>query len=89
MLTVVTVDGVSKTRQEHLTGQLLGWMDNLQIAEMAGVIKTHTPTTSKLSTRGKTCLFACYATDHAKDCFVMMDLQTKTIVHSRDMLWLN
>ena len=56
---------------------------------MAGVIKTHTPTTSKVSARGKTCLFACYATDHARDCFVMMDPQTKSITHSRDVLWLN
>ena len=56
---------------------------------MARVIKTHTPTTSKVLARGKTCLFACYATDHAKDCFVMMDPQTKYIVHSRDVLWLD
>ena len=89
MLTVVSVDGIAKTRQEHLTGKLLGWIDNLQIAGMAGVIKTHTPTTSKVLARGKTCLFACYATDHAKYCFAMMDPKTKTIVHSTDALWLN
>ena len=56
---------------------------------MAGVINTHTPTTSKVSARGKTCLFACYATDHARECFVMMDHRTKSIIHSRDVLWLN
>ena len=89
MLTVVTIDGVSKTRQEHLTGKLPGWIDHLKVAGMAGVIKTHTPTTSKVSARGKTCLFACYSTDHARDCFVMMDPQTKSIIHSRDVLWLN
>ena len=85
MLTVVSVDGESETRQEHLTGKLLGWIDHLQIAEMAGVIKTHTPTTSKLLARGKTYLLVCYATDHAKDCFVMMDPQTKSIIHSRNV----
>ena len=89
LLTIVSVNGVSKTRQEHLTGKLPLWLENLQIAGMAGVVKTHTKTTSKVSARGKTCLFACYSTDHAKDCFVMMDPQTKSIVHSRDVLWLN
>jgi len=53
MLTVVTIDGVSKTRQEHLTGKLPGWIDHLKVAGMAGVIKTHTPTTSKVSARDK------------------------------------
>ena len=89
MLTVVAVDGVTKTRQEHLKGTLPGWIDHLQIAGMAGVVKTHTLTTAKVSARGKTCLFAHYATDYAKDCCVMMDPQTKIIVHSRDVLWLN
>ena len=73
MLTVVAVDGVTKTQQEHLIGSLPGWIENLQIAGMAGVIKTHIPTISKVSARGNTCVFAFYATDHAKDCFVMMD----------------
>ena len=89
MLTIVPVNGVQKTRQEHLTGHLPRWLDNLQIAGIAGVVKTHTKTTSKVSARGKTCLLACYSTDHAKDCFVMMDPQTKSIVHSRDVLWIN
>ena len=89
MLTVIEVDGVSKTRHEHLTGSLPGWIDHLQIAGMAGVMKTHTKTTSKVSARGKTCLFAGYSTDHARDCFMMMDPMTKTVVHSRDVLWLN
>ena len=89
MLTVVLVDGVSKMQQEHLTGKLPGWFDSLQIARMAGVIKTHTLTTSKVLAREKTCLFACYTIDDAKVFFIMMDPQTKTIVHSRDVLWLN
>ena len=45
MLTVIEVDGVSKTRHEHLTGSLPGWIGHLQIAGMAGVVKTHTGTT--------------------------------------------
>ena len=56
---------------------------------MAGAVKTSTPSNSKVNARGKTCLFACYATDHAKDCFVMMDPQIKIIVHFRDAFWLN
>ena len=73
------------TKYEHLTGQFHLWLENLQIAGMAGVVKTHTKTTSKVLARGKTCLFACYATDHTKNCFVMMDPQTKSIAHSREM----
>jgi len=83
------VDGVLKTQQEHLTGQLPRWLENHQIAGMAGVVKTHTNTTSKVSAWGKTCLFACYATYHPKDSVLMMDPQTRSIVHFRDVLWLN
>ena len=86
MLTVMEVDGISKTRHEHLTGSLPGWIDHLKIVGMAGVVKTHTKTTSKVSARGKTCLFAGYSPDHARDCFLMMDPATKTVVQSRDVL---
>jgi hypothetical protein len=65
------------------------WLDNLQIAGMAGLVKTHTKTTSKVSARGKTCLFACYSTNHENVCFVIIDPQTKSTVHSIDVLWLN
>ncbi|VEU33926.1 unnamed protein product [Pseudo-nitzschia multistriata] len=89
MLTVVEVDGVTKTRHEHLYGKLPGWVDHMQVAGMAGVVKTHTRTTPKVNARGKTCLFVCYATDHAKDCYVMYDPGTRRTLHSRDVLWLN
>ena len=67
ILTVVTVDGVKETRQAHLTGRLPGWIEFLQIARMAGVVKTNTKTTSKVSARGKICMFACYVPEHVKD----------------------
>ena len=89
MLTVVDVDGVSKTRHEHLYGRLPRWVEHMQVAGTAGIVKTHTRTTLKVDARGKKCLFVCYSTDHANDCYVMYDPRTRAIIHSRDVLWLD
>ena len=44
---------------------------------------------SKLDTRGKTCMFVGYADDHAGDVYRFLNVQTKTIIMSRDARWLN
>lgn len=89
MLQVVDVDGVEQTWYEHMLGRLPGWTEHMQIAGMAGYGKTHTTMTPKPSPRRKKCLFVCYAEYHASDCSVMYDPRKRSILHSRDVLWLN
>jgi hypothetical protein len=45
--------------------------------------------TPKLEERGITCMFVGYATDHSGDCFEMLNMQTKRIILTRDVQWLN
>ena len=44
---------------------------------------------SKLDTRGKTGIFFGYADDHAGNIYRFMNIQTKKIILSRDIQWLN
>ena len=55
------------------------------------MVKTHTPTTSKVNAQGKTCLFTCYATDHTKGCFTCHDgpADQDHCSFQRCPLWLN
>ena len=44
---------------------------------------------SKLDNRGKTCMFVGYAKDHAGDVYRFLNINTKRIIMSRDVRWLN
>ena len=44
---------------------------------------------SKLDTRGKTGIFVGYADDHAGNVYRFINIQTKKIILSRDIQWLN
>ena len=44
---------------------------------------------SKLDNRGKTCMFVGYAEDHAGDVYRFLNINTKRIIMSRDVRWLN
>ena len=44
---------------------------------------------SKLDDRGKTCMFIGYADDHTKDVYRFLNIQTRRIILSRDVRWLN
>ena len=44
---------------------------------------------SKLGNRGKTCMFAGYADDHAGYVYRFLNIHTKRIIMSRDARWLN
>ena len=44
---------------------------------------------SKLDTRGKTGMFVGYADDHTGDVYRFMNIQTNSIILSRDARWLN
>ena len=44
---------------------------------------------SKLDTRGKTGIFVGYADDYAGNVYRFINIQTKKIILSRDIQWLN
>ena len=44
---------------------------------------------SKLDTRGRTGIFVSYADDHAGNVYIFINIQTKKIILSRDVQWLN
>ena len=44
---------------------------------------------SKLDTRGRTGIFVGYADDHAGNIYRFINIQTKQIILSRDIQWLN
>ena len=44
---------------------------------------------SKMDIRGRTGTFVCYADDHARNVYRFINIQTKQIILSRDIQWLN
>ena len=44
---------------------------------------------SKMDNRGKPCMFVGYAEDHAGDVYRFLNINTKKIIMSRDVRWLN
>ena len=43
---------------------------------------------SKLTNRGRTCIFVGYSNKHSGEVFRMVNLQTKKIIYTRDVCWL-
>ena len=54
-----------------------------------GVVTTKDDIQGKLKNRGTFCMFVGYSVDHANDVYRMLNLETKRIVNSRDIKWLN
>jgi hypothetical protein len=53
------------------------------------VITTKTNIQSKLKNRQTPCMFVGYSVHHANDVYRMLNLDTKMIIQSRDIIWLN
>jgi Reverse transcriptase (RNA-dependent DNA polymerase) len=54
-----------------------------------GVVTTKKDIQGKLKNRGMTCMFMGYSVDHSNDVYRMLNLETKKIILSRDIVWLN
>ena len=85
----VNIDGQLKPRVEHWCGKIPAFAKHLRIWGEAGTVKTKTKTTPKLKDRGITCMFVGYAGQHAGDCYEMLNWETKRIIETRDVTWLN
>jgi hypothetical protein len=54
-----------------------------------GVVTTKGNIQSKLKNRGTSCMFVGYSVRHANDVYRMLNLDTKSIIQSRDIIWMN
>jgi hypothetical protein len=54
-----------------------------------GVITTKSDIQGKLSNRGTPCMFMGYSINHAHDVYRMLNIETKKVINSRDIIWLN
>jgi hypothetical protein len=70
-LIIIKIDGVSKTRCEHLFGKNPEFSKHLRFWGEAGMVKIKTKTTPELSGRGVQCMMIGYALDHAGDTYRM------------------
>ena len=53
-----------------------------------GVVTTKTEIQGKLKNCGITCMFMGYSVDHSNNVLRMLNLKTKNIINSRDVVWL-
>jgi hypothetical protein len=54
-----------------------------------GVVTTKANIQSKLKNRGTPCMLVGYSVHHANDVYRMLNLDTKRIIQSRNIIWLN
>ena len=87
-LTIVTINGVSKSRVEHWNGTMPRWVRALRTWGEAGVVKTKTATTPKMKPRGVTCFMSGYAVNHSEGVYRMWNPKTNRVLISRDVTWL-
>ena len=84
----IELEGVVKSRVEHFTGMLPNWTSNLRDFGEAGTVKTRTGMTPKLDDRGVICMFVGYAKEHPKETYLMLDLTTRMVKTTRDVIFL-
>jgi hypothetical protein len=53
------------------------------------VVTTKNDIQGKITNRGTPCMFMGYSTNHAHDVYRMISIETKKIIKSRDIIWMN
>ena len=87
-LTVVEVNGVTKTCYEHFVRQNPMFAKHLRTWGEAGTVKIKTSTSPKLNDKGTHCMFVGYTYNHPGDCYRMYDPKTGRTRETRDVIWL-
>ena len=59
-----------------------------QFGELA-VVQDTQQIKSKMTNKGKTCMFVGQTTDHPEEVYKFLNLQTKQVIRSRNVIWLN
>ena len=85
-LTVIDINGVSKTRIEHYGKEIPNWAKHLHKWGEAGTVKTGKD--GKIGDRGVTCIFIGYANNHEGNVFRMCNEKTSRVTETRDVIFL-
>ena len=80
--------GRSSSPHLLLFGKLPRGLEELRTFGEMGVVTTKNKIQGKLEDRGKVCMFVGYPPNHACDVYKMLNLETKRIITSRDIIWL-
>ena len=75
-LTVIDMEGITKTCYEHFVGQNPMFTKHLRTWGKAGTVKIKTSTSPKLNDKGTHCMFIGYTYNHPGDCYRMYDPKT-------------
>ena len=79
-----------KSAYEEYYGSKNKVLHHLRTFEETGVVKDNKKKLhSKLKDRGIVCLFLGYAADHPEDTYRMLNLETKKVIITRDVKWIN
>lgn len=84
-LRLVTINGVRKTRDEHVFGVLPKWAKNMRTFGEAGVVKDQKH--GKMGEKGIPMMFVGYS-DRESDSYRMWNPKTNRVVVTRDVIWL-
>jgi hypothetical protein len=60
-----------------------------KVTNKFSVVTTKANIQNKLKKRRTTCIFVGYSVHHTNDVYRMLNLDTKRIIQSRDIIWLN
>ena len=88
-LTIIEVDGLKKSRYEHIFKKKPKFVKYLRTIGEAGTVKITSDTTPKLQDLGIHCIFVGYALNHPEGCYRMYDPATHQVHQSRDVVWLH
>jgi hypothetical protein len=85
-----SITGGRKARMKHLMVLSQKFL-NLRIFGKIGIIcdQHHKEIRSKLADHGFPCIFIGYSKDHAGKAYQMLNYQTKTVILSRNVIWLH
>jgi hypothetical protein len=78
-----------KSPFELLYGKKPKLHNNLKMFGEVGVVTTKERIQAKLSNRGTICMFVGYTEHHSRDVYRMLNLTTKSIINSQDIIRLN
>ena len=84
-----TINGTTKTRAEHFGNEIPSFVNHMRKWGEAGIVKIRTKTTPKMDDRGITCMFVGYPDNHSGDAYEMLNWNTKRVLVTRDIIWLN
>jgi len=85
---ITSLKGQDKCPYQLLFGSTPKLPPNLKPFGEMGVVATKSDLQGKLTNRGTTCMFVGYSVNHSNDVYRMLNLDSKRIIHSRDIIWL-